>query len=210
LAENAEVPVVGMTASGDWLQLELEGGPGWVYAPFVQLIGEFPIPATDEGALPPISTSDIDLDRATEVVESFTGQTDIQLEFLGEAAMPNAGLRAGWKLTEPSGRLFWLDTETYSLVEMEPSPLVTGATEGSKSMEELRQAAEEIALERSVRFGELVDVLDYSEGDKLGQHFFFRWEDRTEPWSTMPPMLQVGLTGEGELFSWLNTLDLTD
>jgi hypothetical protein len=75
---------------------------------------------------------------------------------------------------------------------------------------ELRQIAENIALEHSARFSELRANLDYSEGDKLTQFYFFQWEDRSEPRGMMPPMVQVGLTVDGRLHSWLNTLDLTD
>jgi hypothetical protein len=124
--------------------------------------------------------------------------------------MPNADLRPGWQLMDPSGRLYWLDVQTYQLVQIEPSPLDNADPASTKSIEELRQIAEELALEHSSRFVDLMDELVYTEGDKLGQSLFFQWEDRTKPWLFMPPRLQVGLTSDGQLLSWLNTLDIVE
>ncbi len=158
----------------------------------------------------PVSGPDIDLDRATEVIESFTGRSDLQLSLVGVSAMPNANLQPGWQLMDSSGRLYWLDVQTYQLVQVEPSPLANADQASTKGIEELRQIAERIALKHSMRLADLMDELVYSEGDKLGQSFFFQWEDRTKPWLFMPPRLQVGLTSDGQLFSWLNTLDLLE
>lgn len=213
LNEDVEVSVVGTTAQRDWWQLSLDGGPAWVYAPLVKFTGDpSMVPVVDGGATVPVPAPDVDVDlnRATRIIEEFTGEPATQLEFLEEAAMPNAELRPGWKFRDATGRLFWLDTVTYSLVQVEPTPLLNMATDDVKDLLVLRQIAENIALEHSTRFGDLRANLDYSEGDKLTQYFFFQWEDRSKPWSIMPPMVQVGLTADGRLHSWLNTLDLTD
>lgn len=209
LDEGIEVPVIAIAPSGDWIRLNFEGRNAWVYSPFIEIIGDLSSLSFAEEAVEPLA-SDIDLDRAAGVIEGFTGESAIQLEFLEEAAMPNAGLRPGWKLRDASGRLFWLDTATYSLVQVEPSTLFSAGTDDTKDILELRQIAEHLALEHSARFGELRANLDYSEGDKLAQFYFFQWEDRSEPWGMMPPMVQVGLATDGRLHSWLNTLDLTD
>jgi len=209
--EGAKASVIATTASRDWLQLFLDGGPAWVYAPLVQFVGDpSSVPIKDDRSPVPILNSDIDLDRATEVIKSFTGKSGIRLSLVDVSAMPNAGLRPGWQLVDESGRPYWLDVETYHLVQIEPAPVINADPSGSKSVEDLRQIAERIALEHSLQFGGLMDVLVYSEGDKLGQTFFFQWEDRTKPWGSMLQMLQVGLTSDGQLLSWLNTLDLTD
>jgi len=211
LTEGAEASVIATTASRDWLPLFLDGGPAWVYAPLVQFMGDpSSVPIKGDRSPVPILSSDIDLDRATEVIESFTGKSGIRLSLVDVSAMPNAGLRPGWQLVDGSGRPYWLDVETYYLVQLEPAPLVNADPSGSKSIEDLRQIAERIALEHSLQFGGLMDLLVYSEGDKLGQTFFFQWEDRTKPWGSMLQMLQVGLTSDGQLLSWLNTLDLTN
>jgi len=211
LTEGAKAFVIATTASRDWLQLFLDGGPAWVYAPLVQFMGDpSSVPIKDDSSPVPIPSSDFDLDRATEVIESFTGKSGTRLSLVDVSAMPNAGLRPGWQLVDDSGRLYWLDVETYHLVQIEPAPLVSADPAGSKSIEELRQIAERIALEHSLQFGGLMDVLVYSEGDKLDQNYFFQWENRTKHWGSMPPMLQVGLTSDGQLFSWLNTLDLPE
>jgi hypothetical protein len=211
LNEGVEVPVIGTTAFRDWWQLFLDGRPAWVYVPLVEFTGDpSSVPVVDVNIPMPVSGSDIDLDRATEVIESFTGRSDIQLSLVEISAMPNADLRPGWQLMDPSGRLYWLDVQTYQLVQIEPSPLAIADPASKKSSEGLRQIAEELALEYSRKFVDLKDELVYSEGDKLGQSFFFHWEDQTNPWLFMPPVLQVGLTSDGQLLSWLNTLDLVE
>lgn len=209
LDEGIEVPVIAIAPSDDWIRLNFEGRNAWVYSPFVEIIGDLSSLSFAEETVEPLA-SDIDLDRAAGVIEGFTGESTIQLEFLEEAAMPNAGLRPGWKIRDTPGRLFWLDTATYSLVQVEPSPLFSAGTDDTKNIMELRQIAEHIALQHSSRFGELRANLDYSEGDKLTQFYFFQWEDNSKPWGMVPPMVQVGLTAGGRLHSWLNTLDLTD
>jgi hypothetical protein len=150
-----------------------------------------------------------DFDRATEVIDAFMGMSNMHLLLVEGSAMPNANLRPGWKLMDDSGRLYWLDVETYQPVQIEPFPLISVDTTGPKSIEELRQIARQFAEEHSAQFAELEEELTYSEGDKLGLRFFFQWEDRSRLWSFMPPMLQVGLTSDGQVFSWLNTLDLS-
>lgn len=211
LYEGVEVPVIGTTSSRDWLLLSLDGRPAWVYAPLVEFTGDISyVPVVDVNIPMAVSNSDIDLDRATEVIELFTGRSNLQLSLIGVSAMPNADLQPGWQLMDPSGRLYWLDVQTYQLVQIEPSPLANADPASTKSIEELRQIAERFALVHSMRVADLMDELVYSEGDKLDQIFFFQWEDRTKPWLLMPPRLQVGLTSDGQLFSWLNTLDLLE
>jgi hypothetical protein len=211
LTEGVEASVIATTASRDWLQLFLDDAPAWVYAPLVHFVGDpLSVLITGAGGSVPIPSSDINLDRATKVIESFTGKSGIRLSQVDVSAIPNAGLRPGWQLVDESGMIYWLDVETYHLVQIEPAPLVNADPSGSKSVEELRQIAERIALEHSLQFGGLMDLLVYSEGNMLGQTFFFQWEGWTKPGGSMLPMLQVGLTSDGQLLSWLNTLDLTD
>lgn len=182
-----------------------------MYAALVEFTGDAStVPVVGVNIPIPVSSSDIDLDRAAEVIEAFTGKGDLQLSLVDVSAMPNADLRPGWQLMDTSGRLYWLDVQTYQLIQIEPSPLVNADPTSVKSIEELQQIAERFAMEHSMRFADLMDELVYSEGDKLGQSFFFSWEDRTSPWLFMPPVLQVGLTSDGQLFSWLNTLDLVE
>jgi hypothetical protein len=210
LNEGVIVPVIGMTALRDWWQLSFDGGPAWVYAPLVEFTGDPSMVPVVDGRIPVlVPSSDIDFDRATEVIDAFMGMSNMHLLLVEGSAMPNANLRPGWKLIDDSGRLYWLDVETYQLVQIEPFPLISVDTTGPKSIEELRQIARQFAEEHSAQFAELEEELTYSEGDKLGLRFFFQWEDRSRLWSFMPPMLQVGLTSDGQVFSWLNTLDLS-
>jgi hypothetical protein len=209
LNEGVDVPIIGTTALRDWWQLSFDGEPAWVFAPLMEFTGDpFMIPVVDGGVPVLVSDADINLERAIEVVEAFTEKSDLLLSLIDVSSMLNADLRPGWRLMDDSGRLYWLDVETYQLVQIEPYPINHTDSTSPKSIEELRRIARELALEHSIIFADSEEGLDYSESDKLGQNFFFEWEDRSRPWRFMPPRLQVGLTSGGQLLSWLNTLDL--
>jgi hypothetical protein len=209
LNEGVEIEVIGTTGWRDWWQLSFDGEPAWVFASLVEFSGDPSVIPVVDGDVPvPVSGADIDIERAVKVVEAFMGKSDLLLSLIDVSAMPNANLRPGWQLTDDSGRLYWLDVETYQLVQIEPYPINHTDSTSPKSIEELRRIARELALEHSIIFADSEEGLDYSESDKLGQNFFFEWEDRSRPWRFMPPRLQVGLTSGGQLLSWLNTLDL--
>ena len=43
--------------------------------------------------------------------------------------------------------------------------------------------------------------------------YFFRWDYRNKdwsgtPWALMPPFLQIGMSADGKLVTYTNTLDL--
>ena len=81
-----------------------------------------------------------------------------------------------------------------------------------KTMDEVRPLAQKFAADSCLRFAELKDKLLYEENSK-GDMYFFRWDYRNKdwkgtPWETMPPFLQIGMSADGKLVNYTNTLDL--
>ncbi|NMC46381.1 MAG: hypothetical protein GYA52_06065, partial [Chloroflexi bacterium] len=80
-----------------------------------------------------------------------------------------------------------------------------------KNIEDVRSIAEIFASDSSLRFDALKDELLYEEGSK-GDMYFFRWDYRNKDWSgtswaMMSPFLQVGMSADGKLITYINTLD---
>jgi hypothetical protein len=72
--------------------------------------------------------------------------------------------------------------------------------------------AVKFASDSSLRFDDLKNKLLYEEGSK-GDFYFFRWDYRNKDWSgtswaMMPPFLQIGMSADGKLVTYINTLDL--
>lgn len=83
-----------------------------------------------------------------------------------------------------------------------------------KSMGELRGIALQFARANSPRLAQLNKDLLYEEGCK-GNICFFRWDTRKmdmdwsgTDWAMMPPFLQVGMLTNGQIVTYINTLDL--
>ena len=79
-------------------------------------------------------------------------------------------------------------------------------------MDELRGIAGQFALTNSPRLAELKPVLQYEEGGKTNL-YFFTWSYRNKDWSgtdwaMMPPFIQVGVLANGQIATYINTLDL--
>ncbi len=79
-------------------------------------------------------------------------------------------------------------------------------------MDELRGIARQFAITNSPRLGQQEDTLVYEETCK-DNLCFFRWDYRNKDWSgtdwfIMPPFLQVGVSKNGQITTYNNTLDL--
>lgn len=79
-------------------------------------------------------------------------------------------------------------------------------------IENVRPLAEKLAGLNSLTLAKDGDKLVYEENNK-GDIYFFRWDSRNQDWSgtdwmMMPPFLQVGMSADGKLVSFYNTLDL--
>jgi len=106
------------------------------------------------------------------------------------------------------GRSYMLDLNNGQIVEMTPgegdgvvNPGLPRLSEGA-----LQQLAESFILRNTPQFASIRSRLAYSGGSKTDV-YFARWEDQEATgWENMPPLAQVGLTVNGVIFSYLNTL----
>ena len=141
---------------------------------------------------------------------------DLSLTFRGISSLANArGLEAAtfvddsgtsYSVAIDAGRLVSIDPATTSHIEVPAADV--------KPIEEVRPLAEQFAAKSSLRFGELKNKLSYEESSK-GDIYFFRWNSSNQDWSgtppaMMPPFLQVGMSADGKLVTYVNTLDLDE
>jgi hypothetical protein len=148
------------------------------------------------------------------LIRQIINQPDLKLAFASVAGVPNAPGRGAALYTDETGAKYYVDIETARLAGIEPSypshPEIPAAE--AKSMLELHKLARQFALLNSPRLADLESALLYEEGCK-GSICFFRWDYRSKNWSgtdwdMMAPLLQVGLLTNGQLATYINTLDL--
>lgn len=108
-----------------------------------------------------------------------------------------------------STRLYTIYRPTREVVEIIPivSPVVGGRQ--PKPYADLERTARDLIA--AISPGVKLDSLTPSYGSKV-ENVFFRWEDRVKPFlddGRSYPFVQVGLTAEGGLLNYVNTLPLS-
>jgi DNA-binding CsgD family transcriptional regulator len=154
-----------------------------------------------------------EVDREADIaqIRAVVGDLDLQVSFQRISGLANGPFEAA-VYEDADGTRYWVEVETGRLAQIEPTQHeVVPAFEG-KSIEELRTIAEQFAYANSPSFAELKPVLWYEENGK-GSIYTFRWDYRIRDWSgttwaMMPPLLQVGVLANGEIETYINTLDL--
>ncbi len=150
-----------------------------------------------------------DYAEAMANIRTLTDQPDLQLSFQEVTVDPNANLRKAIIFIDSQGTQYWVDFLTNNVLEYTlVSPPEVDRTQ-LKDQQELSIIAENFALQNSVMYAMLRDGLRYEEGSK-GDIYFFRWENRNVAWQTMPPLLQIGVNANGEIVSYINTLDISE
>lgn len=154
-----------------------------------------------------------EVDQAANMAEirRVVGKADLPLSFQTVMGFANAPLEAA-VYSDDAGIKYWVDIASGRLGQIEPAERVVIPAFDAKSVDELRLIAEQFALANSPRLAELKSVLLYEEGGK-GSIYTFRWDYRSKDWSgtewaMMPPLLQVGVLADGEIVTYLDTLDL--
>ena len=149
----------------------------------------------------------------TQIRETL-GNPDLQLTFQGISGLANAPWVQAAIYTDESGATYSVAIETGRLAGIDPSPSthVDVPAVDVKSIAAVRLVAEKFASNSSLRFDQLKSGLLYEEGGK-GDIYFYRWDARNKDWSgtdwaMMPPFLQVGMSADGKLVTYINTLDL--
>jgi hypothetical protein len=156
----------------------------------------------------------VDKEADMTLIRQITGKPDLKLTFQSVSNIANAPWQDAALYADETGTKYYVDIETARLAAIEPNfpghPDISPAE--TKSMDELRGIARQFASTNSQRLTELEAVLLYEENCK-GSICFFRWDYRNKDWSgtdwaMMPPFLQVGVLTNGQLATYINTLDL--
>jgi DNA-binding CsgD family transcriptional regulator len=156
----------------------------------------------------------VDKEADMTLIRQITGKPDLKLIFQSVSSIANAPWQDASVYTDETGTKYYVDIETARLAAIEPNfsshPDIS-ATE-IKNMDELRGIAKQFASTNSPRLAELENVLLYEENCK-NDICFFRWDYRNKDWSStdwvmMPPFLQLGVLTNGQVATYINTLDL--
>jgi DNA-binding CsgD family transcriptional regulator len=156
----------------------------------------------------------VNKDADMAMIRQVTGKPDLVLTFQAIQGTANAPGQSAVLYTDETGMEYYVDIETARLVQIIPNfPSHPNIPENEKkSMDELRGIARQFASTNSPRLAELESVLLYEENCK-GAICFFRWDYRNKDWSgtdwaMMPPFLQVGVLTNGQIVTYIDTLDL--
>lgn len=156
----------------------------------------------------------VDQDADTALIRQITGKPDLILTFQRISNIANAPWQNAALYIDEIGTKYYVDIETARLAGIEPNfpghPDIPAAE--AKNLDELRGIARQFASTNSPRLAALESTLLYEENCK-GDICFFRWDYRNKDWSgtdwaMMPPFLQVGVLTNGQLATYINTLDL--
>jgi hypothetical protein len=174
------------------------------------------MPLADIAAFPQICflSSDgiethIDQAQAIEAIEAFLQGPAGALGFREITRMGNSpdGLLRVARFEDEAGRFFLVAVTANRVLEMEPGPTSPSVGGPRLSVEELQALAEELITRELPEFTDLRPSLSSTGGVKSGDLYFFRYEvPEGGPWAGLPPLAQVGVTADGQVFSYLNTL----
>jgi hypothetical protein len=160
------------------------------------------------------SLAKVNKDADISTIRQVTGKPGLVLTFQTITSIANAMGRDAALYKDETGTKYYVDVETARLAQIEPNfpthPDI--AASETKSLDELRGIANQFALTNSPRLAELKSVLIYEENGKVDISFF-TWSYRNNDWSgtdwvMMPPFIQVGVLSNGQIATYINTLDL--
>ena len=197
-----------MGKDNEWLQLTVDGKPAWAFSALVTLSGD-PSSIPDLTSSPSQSSQTTatfaDQETAIAHIRSFLGKPDLTLTFVELTLMINSpdADRQVAVFQDELGTRYSVDPSTFALTQIEPSDLHF-ASGSPASLDIIRQMARDLA-DSSPGFSNLAPTLQYEEGEKDGLHFFV-WADTKPGWKFNRPQLQVGISDDGTLFTYMNTL----
>ncbi|HEY3312498.1 MAG TPA: LuxR C-terminal-related transcriptional regulator [Anaerolineales bacterium] len=156
----------------------------------------------------------VNRDADMETIRRVTGKVELQLTFQSIQSLANAPWQNAALYVDETGNKYYVEVESGRLAMLEPNfpthPVIQ--SHQKKSIDELRGIAGQFALTNSPRLAELKSVLQYTENSKTTISFF-TWTYRSRDWSgtdwvMMPPFIQVGVMQNGQVVTYINTLDL--
>ncbi|MCE5207195.1 MAG: helix-turn-helix transcriptional regulator [Chloroflexi bacterium] len=155
----------------------------------------------------------VDQAAHTAAIREALDNPDLQLTFQQISSLANApwiGSTAVY--VDEQGALYSVAIDASRLAAIEPAVRTEVPAIEVKSIEEVRSIAEEFALKNSPHYSEMRTDLQFEEGSK-GDIYFYTWRMQGVDWSEtswkmMPPFLQIGLSADGKIVTYNNTLDL--
>jgi DNA-binding CsgD family transcriptional regulator len=157
---------------------------------------------------------EVDQDADIELIRQIMGRPELTLTFETIRGIANAPWQNAAVYIDETGTKYYVDIGTARLSTIEPNfpshPDI--APNKAKSMDELRGIARQFATTNSPRLAELENGLLHEESCKISL-CFFTWSARDKDWTgtdwaMMPPFLQVGVLTDGQIATYINTLDL--
>ncbi len=154
----------------------------------------------------------VDQEAQVTQVRKSMGDPGLQLTFQGVQNLANAPWISAAVYTDAMGTKYWVAIDADRLAGIEPASRVEVPAVEVKSSDVVRPLAEQFAAANSPRFAQLKAELLYEEGSK-GDLYFFTWSTRNKDWSgtdwaMMSPFLQIGLSADGKIATYIDTLDL--
>ncbi len=154
----------------------------------------------------------VDQGANIELIRKTLGNPELALTFQRIQGLANAPWVQAAVYMDEAGAEYWVAIDARRLAGIVPASRVEIPAVDVKSIDAVRLIAEKFATETSQRFSELKNELLYEEGSK-GDIYFFRWDTRNKDWSgtdwaRMPPFLQIGMSADGRLVTYIDTLDL--
>ena len=148
----------------------------------------------------------------TAAIREALDNPDLQLTFQKISSLANAPSISTAVYADEQGALYSVAIDASRLAAIEPAVRTEVPAIEVKGIEEVRSIAEEFALKNSPRYSEMRTDLQFEEGSK-GDIYFYTWRmqgiDWSETsWKMMPPFLQIGLSADGKIVTYINTLDL--
>jgi hypothetical protein len=209
LTNGQVASVIGINADGDWFKVELDGNQAWVFYSLVDYSGDLSnIPVVAGEVAEGTDLDNFSVDKAIESIRAFTSNSELEVSYQTIDVLPDANLRKAALFIDNLGVNYWVDILGYQVIEMNVLFLPEIDPASGMTIDELRAKAETLGQQNSVRFSGNHDGLSYEEGTKDNQVYFFRWEGEGVEGQAMPPILQIGITINGQLVSYINTLDL--
>jgi hypothetical protein len=151
----------------------------------------------------------IDQARALAAIDDFLREPSRIVAFREITTMGNSpdGLLRVARFEDDLGRSFLMAVMANRVLEMDPG-LTNPVVEGARlAQAELEARAEALIARELPAFTDLKPSLISTGGVKSGDLYFFRYEYAGGgPWAGLPPLAQVGITADGRIFSYLNTL----
>jgi len=154
----------------------------------------------------------LDQDAHMALIRAALGSPDLPLTFAKISNLANAPFVSAAVYTDEQGVEYSVAIDTGRLAGIDTLHSPDVAAIDVKSMEDVRQLADVFARANSPHLSASAGGLDFEQGSK-GDMYFYTWRLTGEnwadtPWRIMPPFLQIGMSADGVLVNYINTLDL--